>query len=232
MSNYINVVVIVEGKTEQIFIERILTPYLAEKMIFVSATQVTKPGQKGGDVRFSRIKNDLELHLKQRQDTYVTTLVDYYGTKDWPGLDRVEPNWRPEQIAQCINAATKAEVNAFLGPQQSERRFVPFMAMHEFEALLFSDSLVLAAELDIPENKITGILTQCGKPEAINNSPKTAPSKHLNAWSKNGKFAKTTMGIAIASKIGIVKMRGECSLFNAWIAEFEKIVQSQHEIKI
>jgi Domain of unknown function (DUF4276) len=68
MSNYINVVAIVEGKTEQIFIEQILKPYLAEKMIFMSATQVTKPGQKGGDVRFSRIKKDLELHLKQRQD--------------------------------------------------------------------------------------------------------------------------------------------------------------------
>lgn len=142
MSKYINVVAIVEGKTEQIFIEQILRPYLAEKMIFVSVTQVTKPGQKGGDVRFSRIKKDLELHLKQRQDTYVTTLVDYYGTKEWPGLDKVAANWRPDQIAQCINDATREEVNAFFGQQQSDRRFVPFMAMHEFEALSEFENIV------------------------------------------------------------------------------------------
>jgi Domain of unknown function (DUF4276) len=228
MSNYINVVAIVEGKTEQIFIEQILKPYLAEKMIFVSATQVTKPGQKGGDVRFSRIKKDLELHLKQRQDTWVTTLVDYYGTKEWPGLDKVAPNWRPDQIAQCINDATRAEVNAFCGQQQSDRRFIPFMAMHEFEALLFSDSAILAKALDINEEIVTNVLKQCGEPEAINNSAQTAPSKRLDAWSKNGSFAKTTLGIAIASKIGIVQMRKKCPLFNAWIAEFENIVQSQH----
>jgi hypothetical protein len=65
------------------------------------------------------------------------------------------------------------------------------------------------------------------EPEAINNSAQTAPSKRLDAWSKNGSFAKTTLGIAIASKIGIVQMRKKCPLFNAWIAEFENIVQSQ-----
>ncbi len=224
MSNYINVVAIVEGKTEQIFIEQILKPYLAEKMIFVSATQVTKPGQKGGDVRFARIRKDLELHLKQRQDTYVTTLVDYYGTKEWPGLDKVAPNWRPDQIAQCINNATKAEVDKSFGQLESNRRFIPFMAMHEFEALLFSDSAVLADDLNIQVQEITKVLAQCGEPEAINNSPQTAPSKRLDDWSRNGKFAKVTNGNAIALKIGIPKMREKCPLFDAWIKEFENIV--------
>ena len=82
MSDYIEVIAIVEGKTEQVFVESVLQPYLAQQNIFISATQVSKPGQKGGDVRFSRVSRDIERHLKQRPDTYVTTLVDYYGIKE------------------------------------------------------------------------------------------------------------------------------------------------------
>ena len=224
MSDFINVVAIVEGKTEQIFVESILAPYLAKKMIFMVATQASKPGQKGGDVRFERIKKDLGLHLKQRQDTYVTTLVDYYGTKEWPGLNLVSPNARPEQIAACMNQATKTEINALFEEQQSERRFIPYMAIHEFEALLFSDSEILAAELDIDERKISRVLAQNGEPEAINNSPQTAPSKHLDEWSKNKKFPKTTLGITIATRIGVTQIREKCPIFNAWIGSFEAMV--------
>jgi hypothetical protein len=105
MSNcgaYIEVVAIVEGKTEQIFIEALLAPYLAQKNIFLTATQVSKPGQKGGDVSFERVKKDLELHLKQRSDTYVTILVDYYGTKEWPGMDKVTSRATPAKSGRTF----------------------------------------------------------------------------------------------------------------------------------
>jgi hypothetical protein len=225
MSNHINVVAIVEGKTEQIFVQSILAPYLAQKMIFMTATQVNKPGQKGGDVRFERIKKDLGLHLKQQQDTYITTLVDYYGVKEWPGIDQVASSARPEQIAECINQATKKKVNSLFSTQQSDRRFIPYIAIHEFEALLFSDSTALAMKLKIDESTILNVLSQCLGPEAINNSPQSAPSKRLDRWSKNGKFPKTTTGITIAKSIGIPKMRENCPLFHSWISELEAIVE-------
>lgn len=72
-------IAIVEGKTEQVFVESVCKRHLAQQNIFISATQVSKPGQKGGDVRFSRVGRDIERHLKQRPDTCITTLVDYYG---------------------------------------------------------------------------------------------------------------------------------------------------------
>ena len=76
MSNIIEIVAIVEGPTEQVFIRDILAPYLWSGGIFISPIIVTKPGQKGGDVKFSRVKNDIEKHLKQRQDTYLTLFID------------------------------------------------------------------------------------------------------------------------------------------------------------
>ncbi|MFP1885410.1 DUF4276 family protein [Lonsdalea quercina] len=223
MSNYINVIAIVEGKTEQVFIEQVLAPYLAEKMIFMTATQVSKPGQKGGDVRFSRVSQDIGLHLKQRGDTWVTTLVDYYGVTEWPGINSLPQQSAPAQIAAHLNHAVKQEVNSLYAEQQAARRFIPFIALHEFEALLFSDSAILAGELGVQVEAVEAVITECGEPEAINNGRETAPSKRLNRWSQGGKFAKTTQGIAIAQRIGITRMREQCPLFNAWIAQFEAL---------
>lgn len=226
MSDYIDVMAIVEGKTEQIFVQSVLAPYLAQKNIFMVATQVSKPGQKGGDVRFERVKNDLRNHLKQRSDTYVTTFVDYYGTKDWPGLDEVAAQSTPLQIAECINQTTQNEVDTLFSEQQSARRFIPYIAVHEFEALLFSDSTSLVAALEVELDTVSDVLDEFGEPEAINNHPQTAPSKRLDSWSKNGKFPKTTQGIALATEIGITKMREKCPVFNAWIVELETLVEA------
>jgi len=223
MSNYIEVMTIVEGKTEEIFINSLLRPYLSDKNIFMYATQISKPGQKGGDVRFERAKKDIELHLKQRHDTYITTLVDYYGTREWPGLDEVPPQAEPAQIAKIVNGATKREVVALFSAYRAEHRFIPYMAIHEFEALLFSSSPVIAAELGVQESEVDFVLQECGEPEAINNSPQTAPSKRLNGWTNGGKFPKTTIGIAMAKAIGICVMRKKCPLFNTWLETLENI---------
>lgn len=229
MSEFIEVIAIVEGKTEQVFIEKVLAPYLAMKNIFISATQITKPGQKGGDVRFVRAKQDIGNHLKQRDNTFVTTFIDYYGTKEWPGLGTLAPALTPAQISNHLHQATKEAVNELFGGSRSEERFIPYVAMHEFEALLFSDSEALAAEMSIDEDKVAAVIAECGEPEYINNSPETAPSKRLDGWAPYGKFAKTTTGIAIAQRIGIQKMREMCPLFNGWLEQLEAKLEEQNE---
>lgn len=228
MDNNINIISLVEGKTEQIFIDKILAPYLAVKNIFISATQFSKPGQKGGDVRFPRVVRDIGKHLKQmkqRSNVYVTTFFDYYGVKEWPGLDKTNNRMRPQEIAEMINNATKEEVLKKFKDCRAEERFIPYVAVHEFEALLFSDPEVLANKLNIDQLEIDEVLTQfLDNPEAINNNRQTAPSKRLNNWSENKKFLKTTTGIAIAEEIGIDVIRTKCHLFNSWLLTFEGII--------
>jgi len=223
MNKHIEVIALVEGKTEEIFINKLIKPWLAEKHIFIRCTQVSKPGQKGGDVRFSRVKRDIGAHLKQRTDTCVTTFIDYYGVKEWPGLQEVPEGAAPEMIAEFMNSATKAKIAELFPTLRIEERFIPFMAIHEFEALLFSDAKILADELKVSVSEIESTLKRCGGPEGINNNKNTAPSKRLDAWSRNGKFAKTTTGITIAERIGIPVMRKECRLFDAWLSQLESM---------
>lgn len=227
MNNYIEVMVIVEGKTEQTFIESLLAPYLGYKNIGMRATQVSKPGQKGGDVRFTRVLKDLGNHLKQRRDTYISTFVDYYGIKEWPGLDKVPTHATPIKIADTLNGSAKDEVVAQFSEFQAECRFIPYIAVHEFEALLFSDAKILADKLGVDRAEVNNVLSKFGQPEAINNNPQTAPSKRLDSWTQNGKFAKTILGITIARSIGIEKIRKKCPLFNTWLQTIESI-QEDH----
>jgi hypothetical protein len=225
MNEIIEIVAIVEGPTEQIFIRELVSPHLAEKNIFLTPIILTKPGQKGGDVKFSRAKNDIERHLKQRSDTFLTLFIDYYGIKKgWPGRD-IQPAERnalsAHQKANRVNEAMMVDVCQLFGDCRPARRFIPFIAMYEFEALLFSDSQILADKLHVSKELIDGILSECREPENINDSPNTAPSKRLEALSK--RFKKTTTGITIAKEIGLQKIRDKCPIFNEWLTKIENL---------
>lgn len=222
MNSYAEIVALVEGKTEQIFIQDIVSPYLAAKGVYITPIIISKPGQKGGDVKFARVKNDIGLHLKQRSDTYLTLFVDYYGLKrDWPGFKDAKRETTTNGKAKQINGATKNQVRELFGGYDVSRRFIPYVAMHEFEALLFSEPQILASHLQVSESKVDKILKECGTPEEIDDSPQTAPSKRIEKLSD--RFKKTSTGIAVAKAIGLVKIRKRCPMFNEWLTAIEGV---------
>ncbi|MYH02093.1 MAG: DUF4276 family protein [Nitrospira sp. SB0675_bin_23] len=222
MSKSVEVVALVEGPTEKIFVKALLSPYLARAGVYMTSTILTKPGQNGGDVRFSRAQNDIGRHLKQRKETWLTLLIDYCGIKsDWPGYQESKRNTQHMSKARVMNEATRKRVNELFGDQDSERRFIPYVSMFEFEALLFSDAEILAQKLNVRLRDVEKILSRCGEPEKINDKSQTAPSKRLAVLSD--RFKKTVTGINIAREIGIDKMRGSCPIFNEWITKLENL---------
>ena len=98
---------LVEGETEKRFTKTILSSYLATKGIYVSCSLLSKPGQKGGDVRFARAKKEVANFIKQSSYTTISLLIDYYGLDpNWPGVQAIPENSTPLQIAERINLAT------------------------------------------------------------------------------------------------------------------------------
>ena len=224
MSDYSEIFALVEGPTEKIFIASMLVPYLAEIGVYMTPIIISKAGQKGGDVRFARVKNDIELHLKQRQNTYLTLFIDYYGIRgDWPGLNEARQQNTASKKAAKINGATKEQVENLFGQHGANRRFIPYVSMHEFEALLFSEPKKLAEHLQVSQKEIDRILAQCGEPEDIDDSPQTAPSKRLENLSD--KFKKTSTGIAIVNSIGLPKIRKKCPVFDNWLTTIENLTE-------
>lgn len=129
-SRFIEVVAIVEEATESAFVSRVLAPYLGYRNIGMVARQVSKPGQKGGDVRFPRVKNDILSLLKQRPDTVVTLMLDYYGLADWPGLEAILHNATPDQIERTLKEETSQQIRTLLPTVPLEYRFIPFFMIH------------------------------------------------------------------------------------------------------
>lgn len=226
MSNTVNVYVIVEGQTEQSFVRNILAPYLSINNIFLFPSLVGKPGHKGGHVTLERAMTDIGNFLKQRHDTIITTMLDYYGLEDedkWPGR---KLNENERRALSAIQKAQRVETGLFELIQNEypkinvAHRFIPFFIMHEFEALLFSDPTVLARKLAVAKDSIQQILDECGTPEEINDSVNNAPSRRLNQLI-NGKYRKTTQGIAIANEIGLEQIRQKCPHFDEWLQKVE-----------
>ena len=185
---------------------------------------LNKPGERGGDIKFVRAQRDIGSYLKQRADTWITLLVDYYGIKaDWPGYAEAKQQQKHIQKAAIMNGKTAEEVQRLFPEQNRGVRFIPYVSMHEFESLYFSDPACLAFEIGVPQNNIDEILLECGEPENINDNRATAPSKRLQTLSR--RFKKTTSGIEIAKKIGIPKMRAACPLFNDWLTRLETLPQ-------
>lgn len=146
-----DIIVITEGQSEQSFLKTILAPYLGEHSCYVRAQLLGTPGHKGGCVSFERFSRDVGNALKQRKDTYISSMFDYFRLDSkWPGICSLN-----QEI--CFGRKfDKNEISIFLQEKTLERlgelfpkhavftRVFPYFSMHEFEALLFSDVHILS----------------------------------------------------------------------------------------
>ena len=84
----IDVIVVCEGQTEQAFVGDVLAPFLAERLILIQPRLIaTSRRGQGGALGHDRVMRYLRNTLRERRDTYVTTLFDLYGlVPDFPGL--------------------------------------------------------------------------------------------------------------------------------------------------
>jgi len=108
-----------------------------------------------------------------------------------------------------------------MGSAFDPRRFIPFVAMHEYEALLFSDCDMLASSLGDPSlaAPLSEILAAFATPEEINDSPQTAPSKRIELLVE--RYEKPFHGVMAFLEIGLPKVRSQCPHFDAWVRQLE-----------
>lgn len=226
--NNVEVYIVAEGETEKTFVREILASYMAEKGIYLFATLIGRAGHKGGDIRFERAKADIENFLKQRQNIYVSTMFDYFRIdSDWPGMNDIRTknksgiSLKSQDKAKIIEEATYDRILADIPGCNAENRFIPYIEMHEFEALLFSDAHILAEQTGITFSKIDEIIRQYSEPEEINDNPEQAPSRRLKYLCRQ--YDKIDYGKNISEAIGIPTIRNKCPHFNEWLRKMEEL---------
>ncbi|MBN0986115.1 DUF4276 family protein [Amphritea pacifica] len=209
------VYVFVEGQTEETFVRDVLGPYFERQRIWLTPILAeTSPGYKGGIVSYGKVKNQVTRLCRKDKNAWVTTLIDYYGLPtDFPQF--AQGNVSAVQRVQHLEQALAQDI--------SERNFLPYLALHEFEALLFCDPAQFHEWFD--DERAVAVLetvkASYGNPEEINDSPQTAPSKRILAAIPA--YKKTLHGPMIANEIGIDAMRDQCPHFNDWIKSIESL---------
>ena len=223
--------VICKGQTEETFVNEALASHLYSKgWSSVSARimgNARQRSRRGGIKGWPPVRNEIALRLQQDTGCYITTLVDYYalpksGTKQWPGRLKAEQRHYAER-AQVIEEAILSDFSKTV-PPSAVSRFIPFILIHEFEALCFADSLAFCKAIgrsDIAGEMIE-IRSQFESPEEINDSPETAPSKRI--IDLHPSYQKPIEGNVGILEIGLEKLREECSQFSEWIRRLEEIV--------
>ena len=152
-------------------------------------------------------------------------MVDYYGMhKTWPGYAEAREGEKVlSERAATIENALLNDVRGAL-TNFNPQRFVPYVVMHEFEGLLFSDPDKFAQAIGRSElsHEFQAIRDGFPTPEDIDDSPETAPNKRIQALEKH--YQKPLMGVQAVQAIGLETIRSECPLFNRWIERLERLV--------
>lgn len=222
----VRVHVLVEGQTEETFVKDVLQAHFNQRQIYLFPRLIGKLGHRGGIGEYPRARRDILATLKQESRVFCTTMFDYYGMPDsWPqraAAKRSPFSQRPVMIEQAILSDIAEE----LGNGFNTARLVPYVQMHEFEALLFSDAKLLAKGLELADDTpIQAVRDQFETPEDIDDSPQTAPSKRILGL--NRRYSKVLDGVRISQEIGLGRMRAQCPHFSEWIGKLEALAGSR-----
>lgn len=218
----VEVKVIVEGKSELLFVNQILGPYFNN---LNKKIRGILHGKDGGN-QFSVAEKDIGTYLEEQNNTYISTMYDFYGIDlKWPGKQEVgqKPSLTTLQKVEIIENETQRAVIHYYPDYEVENRFIPYISMHEYEALLFSDEEKLAEGINVNRSIIQQITDQYNNPEEINDGEETAPSKRLELHCRSYPKSKPVKSIRIAKRIGIQTMRNTCPHFDAWLRRLENL---------
>lgn len=211
-------VFIVEGRSEERFINKLLIPYLSAEDglqgIPMHAQRLVTNRKKlirGGNVGFGKFTHDVR-NVAAAGDVLVTTMIDFFRLpSDFPGY--TTDSLKVDMIERAIREALSAEVPPAI--------FLPYIQRHEFETLLFSNMDGFSV-MDMDEKalaQLESIEKEYDNPEDINGGAETAPSKRL-AHIFNYEKAADSFTMLSAIPIGVI--RAKCPRFNRWVAQLEE----------
>ncbi len=223
----VEVVAIVEGLTEQTFVRDVLAGHLSLQGVAIWAVLSGKTRRRGGVKKWESARNDIVRTLKENR--YCTTMFDFYGLpQDWPG--RVEATTLPwKERGVYVEAKLLADITTQFDSGFDSARFVPYVQLHEFEALVFANTKVLAEAAAAVSNRspqalavsMQAIVDQAGDPEAIDEGYQTCPSRRITNLAPG--YRKPTIGPIVAQRIGLPALRERYKHFAAWLSKLERL---------
>ena len=214
---------IVEGQTEERFVKTVLRAHFADQTVLVAAHCVTTRRDRraehlkhrGGLTTYRHAEDDIHRWLRGDRggNARFTTMFDLYGLPaDFPGYAHAATVSDPYERVEILETALSEAIG--------DRRFIPYIQLHEFEALLFADPQKFDTQfLDRPSEiqQLVETASGLGPPELVDDGPTTAPSKRITAAIPDYGSRKATAGPLVAAKIGLQVLQARCRHFREWL---------------
>lgn len=217
---------IVEGQTEETFVNQVLRPHLATISVWCSARCVMtsrKRGIKhrGGVTNYKLPRIDITTWMKEDRnpDARFTTMFDLYGIpEDFPAFDEARRLTNSYERVKVLECALSEDI--------SDHRFIPYIQLHEFEALLFSCPRKLEVQFydRVDEiQRLIKIASDFDSPELIDDGRDTSPSKRIIREIPEYGGRKASAGPIVTERIGLPVLRSKCKHFGEWLDRLEAI---------
>jgi hypothetical protein len=218
--------VVVEGQTEEELVNAVLVDHLgafglSTDVRCVETSRDKRRVYRGGMLDYSRAKKDLTRWMKEdrRPDAAFTTMFDLYALPaDFPDHAAAKARVDVYDRVRILEAAFARDIG--------DPRFVPYLQVHEFEALLLSEPSCFRSRFHEREQgiqRLIGICSGFSSPELIDDGPKTAPSKRIIAEVPEYEGQKASAGPLLAARIGLEVIRRRCPHFSEWLSILERL---------
>ena len=214
-----------EGQTEQAFVKKVLAPFLAKSGVFADARSVLTSKDKraakeyrGGLLHYQKAKHDILTWLKEdgNAECRFTTMFDLYALpSDFPDYQDALRQTDPYKRCKILEDALYKDIG--------DSRFIPYIQLHEFEALILADPQKLDWEYMEHDDPIKNLLRMVDEqnPELINDGRETAPSKRI--IKEIPEYNKVSSGVLVTEKIGLPVLRNKCRHFHEWLIRIEQL---------
>lgn len=152
-------------------------------------------------------------------DARFSMMMDLYQLPDdFPGYagaaDRLD----------CFERADALETA--LAMELADPRFVPYVQVHEFEALVLSAPARFADLFEDRERNVAALVAECElfeTPEKIDHGRQSHPKARIQKLFHD--YDENIHGPLLAEAIGLPVMRQRCPHFNQWLTRLEQLDQ-------
>jgi hypothetical protein len=149
-------------------------------------------------------------------------MIDLYKIGNYPGAGK--------RLGEAVTERVR-RIESQMTDTLPSPRFIPYVQVHEFEALVFVELDFLPEQF--PDGEAEGaperLRSSIGsmEPEEIDDGEQTAPSKRIIREVPLYAQLKSIAGPNITSAIGLPDLRRACPHFDEWVRKLEQLSRDE-----
>lgn len=225
------IVLVVEGPTEEFFVNEVLAPVARAKnthlqpiVVHTSSTPTRTAKGGGGWKHYSDTLRDLS---RQGHWHKIALIMDYYGLPHGvPGADIlqhsaiVKTGAKPAKTLSSDTQRRHTHILQSLRDDIGDSRFHPCIMLHEFETLVLAaiDAGSTQVHPSAKQKALRHVVAEHhGNVERVNDGPDTSPSHRITAaWPG---YNKVIDGPRVIASVDFERILTRCPTFTTWWEE-------------